>query len=204
MAGAHIWNYQDDVVHVRYPFLTVHCTGTGQRVITLPGKCCAFNLLRYQWAAIDSTHLRFNGQDGTTHIFLVGSKSEIEALLSQDLSELLYMKRIPPRPENTIQLDAVHFDVPIMKLDQWIEEEASETAPEDLIFKPSMLDIDLPETQSPSPSRKRTRKTQGGQHHAKKSQKSTKENGSETPQEIKRQDSSFDVYGVNIVFRKRE
>lgn len=72
MSGAHVWSFTDDVVHVRPPFLTVHCAHAGPRTITLPGRWSAFNLNTDEWVSHDSTSLRFTATDGSTHVFLVG------------------------------------------------------------------------------------------------------------------------------------
>src|SRR5450432_1596474 len=97
MAGAHVFDFHEDVVHVRPPFCTVHCSSAGQRTITLPNKWSAYNLLSGQWAAVDSTNLRFQANDGSTHVFLVGPRVDIEHLLQTKPEDVLHIDRIPPR-----------------------------------------------------------------------------------------------------------
>jgi hypothetical protein len=75
LAGCHVWDYQEDIVHVRPPFLTVHCKNAGQRTIALPDKWAAYNAIAGEWATMDSTNLRFNTTEGTSHVFLVGPLS---------------------------------------------------------------------------------------------------------------------------------
>lgn len=200
LAGAHVWNFQEDVVHVRPPFLTLHASGPGTRTLTLPNKWSAYNLLSGEFVAADSTHLRFQVTDGSTHTFLVGPKPELEAILQRDPDELLRVDHIPPRTENTIRLDMVHFDVPVMKLDEWIEESTGDDMGDDLLFRAPQLDLDAieEEAQASQPAsgpgrRRRRRRGRGG--------------GSEESAHSRREGAdaeSFDDAGINIVFRKRD
>ncbi|MBI3722224.1 MAG: hypothetical protein HY248_06690, partial [Fimbriimonas ginsengisoli] len=41
LAGAHVWSFQDDLAHIRPPFLTVHCGGAGARTLALPDNASA-------------------------------------------------------------------------------------------------------------------------------------------------------------------
>jgi len=200
MAGAHVWNYQGDVVHVRPPFLTIHCAGGGPRTLTLPDKWSAYDLLGGDWATVDATHLTFNANDGSTTTFLVGPRSEIEALLSLDPMTLLTIDEIDPRVENTLKLDAINFDVPIMKLDEWMEETWSDELAEDLLIKPSRLGVEQPDEDEVVPARaSSSRRRRGGRRR-----------GGEEPEPTRREDADrananepFDNLGMNVVFRKR-
>ncbi len=131
LSGAHVWNFQDDVVHVRAPFLTVHCTGTGPRTITLPSNWAAYSLLRDQWVQMESTSVKFHAIDGSTHVFLVGVKSELEALLATSPSDLLTIDDIPTKDENTVRYDLMTFDVQVMALNDWMEGGLPEEVSED-------------------------------------------------------------------------
>lgn len=140
MAGAHVWNFTEDVVHVRAPFLTVHCKGAGQRTITLPQKWSAYDLTEQTWVSTDSTSLRFHGTDGSTHVFMVGVREELEHILSRDPAELLHLETVQRTADNTVRYDAA-FDVPIMRLDEWMEgNEGDEGVGEDLLFKPRLIE----------------------------------------------------------------
>ncbi len=190
MAGAHVWNYQEDVVHVRPPFLTVHCTGAGPRTLTLPSKWAAYNLLTEQWVQMDSTSVRFQAVDGSTHMFLVGIREELEAILSADPATLLQLETLPPMPENTIRFDAASFDVPIMKLDEWIGGTEGDELADDLLFKPRL--IEEPDGESEKVGRRRRRRGRG-------------RDGSEETAGARREGESFDEeLGMSIVFRKRD
>ncbi len=117
-AGAHVYSFSDDVVHVRAPFLTVHCCGDGQRTITLPGKWSAYNLQTGEWAVVDSNSLRFTAADGATFNFLIGPTDEVRRILEADPRQLLHMAELPER-ESNVRIDVSTFDVPIMRLDEW-------------------------------------------------------------------------------------
>lgn len=198
LCGAHVWSVQDDVAHIRPPFLTIHCSGSGVRTIALPNKWSAYNLTTQEWAAQESIHLKFNGNDGSTHLFLVGSHAEIEALLETSPEDLLRVSEIPPRAENTLHLDSILFDVPIMKLGEWVEESWSETMADDLLIKPSMLELESPEESESAASAPRGRRRRGGRRRG----------GSEETSDIRKEGidriPSVADLEMNVVFRKRE
>lgn len=200
MAGAHVWNYQGDVVHVRPPFLTIHCAGGGPRTLTLPDKWSAYDLLGGDWAMVDATHLTFSANDGSTTTFLVGPRSEIEALLSLDPQTLLTIDEIDPRVENTLKLDTLNFDVPIMKLDEWMEESWSEELAEDLLIKPSMLEIEQPDEDEVVPARSgSSRRRRGGRRRGGEEPDASRREGADRSNA----NEPFDDLGMNVVFRKR-
>ncbi len=196
MAGAHIWNFQDDLVHVRPPFLTVHCKEAGARAITLPSKWSAYNLLTKQWAAEDTTHLRFSASAGSTHVFLVGVHSDIERLLSTDPASVLTLEGLPERSENTVRFDAVSFDVPIMRLNEWIEGGVTDEVAEELLFRPKFEEEPTPEPEEAAiPGRRRRRRGGGGR------------GGSEETSSPRREGADRQAFGdleINVMFRKRE
>ncbi|MES1227842.1 MAG: hypothetical protein ABUL72_04170, partial [Armatimonadota bacterium] len=196
MAGAHIWNFQDDVVHVRPPFLVVHCREAGARAITLPSKWSAYNMLTKQWEAEDTTHLRFTANAGSTHVFLVGIHSELEHLLSLDPETLLRMEGLPEQSENTVRLDLVSFDVPIMRLNEWIEGGVTDDVAEELLFRPKFGDEEVaePEETASTGSRRRRRRGRG-------------RGGSEETASARREGADREAYGeleINVMFRKRD
>ncbi len=197
MAGAHIWNFQDDVVHVRPPFLVMHCKDAGARAITLPSKWSAYNLLTKQWATEDTTHLRFTATAGSTHVFLVGIHSDIEQLLSIDPSTVLHMESMPERTENTVRFDTVSFDVPIMRLNEWIEGGVTDEVAEELLFRPTFAEEEEPslEPEEATTGSRRRRRRRGGR------------GGSEETSMARREGADRQAYGdleINVMFRKRE
>ncbi|MBL8047697.1 MAG: hypothetical protein JNJ45_03345 [Chthonomonas sp.] len=186
LAQAHVWNYGDDVVHVRAPFLSITCATSGIRTITLPDKWSAFNLQTGEWASVDSTHLRFTAIAGQTLSFLVGARLELEQILGRKLAQLETVDHIPPRAENTVRLDELNFDVQIVQLDEYMEESWGEDFADDFLLKPSALELDGPALDDDfgrTPERRNRRR--GGR-------------GSE-PRTQQPEPSA----GLNVVFRKR-
>lgn len=195
LAGCHIWNYQEDLVHVRPPFLTVHCKGGGQRTVTLPNKWSAYNPIAGEWAAVESTSLKFTAGDGTSHVFLVGPKVELEQMLERPREELLRLEELPPKPNNTARFDAVGFDVPIVKLDEWIEGGIAEEIVEDWLFKPSLVE-EPPVEEEEEPQRTgRRRRRRGGRGGSEEPLQGPKEFAPAEP---------FDETGMHVTFRKRD
>lgn len=193
MSGAHVWSFTDDVVHVRPPFLTVHCTQGGSKTITLPGRWSAYSLTAGEWATHDSTSLRFHAVDGSTHVFLVGVREEVEALLNADPTTYLHMDALPERHVDTIRFDASEFDVPIMKLDEWMEGTESDDLVDDLLFKPRLLDDVVNETEEQERVGRRRRRRGRGR------------GGDESSSRRRDGESVFDSeVGMEIVFRKRD
>jgi hypothetical protein len=88
--------------------------------LTLPDKHVAYSLTTGGWYGLDAPNVRFAALEGLTHSFLVGPKTEIEHLLATDDVKALTMTDLPPRDAN-VRKDSSNFDVPIMKLDEWIE-----------------------------------------------------------------------------------
>ena len=152
---------------------------------------------------LDATHLQYSANDGSTATFLVGPKAEIESLLTLDPEEVLKVDEIVPRTENTLKLDSMNFDVPIMKLDEWMEESWSEELADDLLIKPSLLDLEPvveEETDTDQAGRRRRRrnpKRRGGEEPDPRRRESADRGQSNT-------NDPFDGLNMNVVFRKRE
>jgi hypothetical protein len=144
MAGVHIWNFQDDVCHVRLPFCTIHSTGSGMRTVALPPKFSAYNLNTSEWMG-DGHSVRMHMPDGTTNVFLVGPREELEHFLNLDPDAVLKMDKLPPRDSNNL-VDASNFDVPLMKLDEWMgSEEPDEMAADEWFLRAPQITEDAPE-----------------------------------------------------------
>lgn len=159
MAGAHVWSFSDDVIHARPPFFTVHCKGTGTRTIALPAKWSAFDLVEEEWIPTEGTSLRFNAIDGETRCFLVGVREELEHMLSLSPDDLLKLDELPQTETNTIRFDAATFDVPIVRLDEWMDSGEGEGIAEELLFKPRLLEEDEEEDEPQSVGRRRRKRT---------------------------------------------
>ncbi|BBO24135.1 MAG: hypothetical protein AMXMBFR19_08020 [Chthonomonadaceae bacterium] len=196
-AGAHVWNFHNDVVHVRPPFLTIHCTGEGQRALALPANFSAYDLLKGDWSTIESATLRFNALDGSTHLFLVGLREELQALLAVSPDDALRMEDIPTRPENTTRFDLDTLDVSIVQLGEWIEGGVPEEISDEWFLKPLATEpfeeapFEEPATEEPGKvgrrrrSRRRPMDSNGGRG---------KSNAPE----------GFDELGLGVMFRKRD
>ena len=200
MAGAHVWNFQEDVVHVRAPFCTVHCSGAGPRALTLPNKYSAYNLLTNEWAAVDSTNLRFTATDGSTHVFLVGPKEDLLNILERDPSTALTMADLPKREANILG-DISNFDVPIMKLDEWMEGGDSEEASEDWFLRPQQI-VEEPEPEDDGSDKiGRRRRRRRGRPERGGTEESSTGRREHTSTSIT---TEFGDLGMNVMFRKRE
>lgn len=193
MSGAHIWNFNDDVVHLRPPFLTVHCANAGNRTIALPSKWWAYNLLQKQWVQTDSTNLRFQATDGSTHVFLVGTHDDIEAILTSDPTELLKISQLPDKLDNNLLGDAASFDIPLMKLNEWMEGGDADEVADEWFLRPQIAEE---ETAAPEPEerngRRRRRRRRGDR------------GGSEETSNMRPEFAGDDDLGISVMFRKRE
>ncbi|HVL38287.1 MAG TPA: hypothetical protein VM328_02740, partial [Fimbriimonadaceae bacterium] len=204
MAGAHVWNFHEDVVHVCAPFMTVHCTGTGQRTITLPSKWSAYNLISREWIQPEGSGLRFHANDGSTHVMLVGVREELEAILQVDPSELLRMEELPPKPDNTVRFDADMFDVPVMKLGEWMEGSADDELADDILLRPHLV-LEEPEQEldQDRPGRRRRRRRRGGGGNGPSMQGEPAEE-SARPRRDGTEEAYVEELGMSVLFRKRD
>ncbi len=201
MAGAHVWDFSDDVVHVRPPFLTVHCKGTGGRTVALPAKDAAYDLQTRRWTTMDGANLRFIGVDGATHSFLVGPKAEIEHLLSIDPAATLRVESLPPRELN-VRKDASDFDVPIMKLGEFMGGAEGEETADEWFLRPNaepeegtVVSAQAEESPDQVGKRRRRRGGRGGRDR--------EDQGSEAAESAPVPAGDADL-GISVVFRKRQ
>lgn len=202
MAGAHVWSFNNDLVHVRPPFLTVHCGGSGQRTITLKDKWVAYNLLARDWAPLDGNCMRFMPMDGMTTNFLVGTRGDVETVLGLDLDELTKVE-VAESQENTVRWDSVMFDVPIVQLDEWVEETWSEELADDLLLKPSLIDNDL--ASEPDTTQAAEDEDERGRRKRRRRRRGRGDDGPEPPRAPRTQQPSSTVEaGIHAMFRKRE
>jgi hypothetical protein len=200
MAGVHVWNFQEDVVHVRPPFCTVHCSGTGPRTLTLPDKFSAYNLLAQEWAAVDSTNLRFTGLDGSTHLFLVGLKEELEHYLSLDPEDLLRMAELPPREAN-VRSDVSNFEVPIVKLDEWIGGAEPDDVADEWFLRPHQVLDEEPAAEQATQERpgRRRRRRRGGRDRV-----GSEESTYARPEPSGSPEMFVEELDLNVMFRRKE
>ena len=206
MAGAHVWNFDDDVVHIRQPFLTVHCTGAGQRTVTLPNNWAAYDAVAGSWATVESNRIKFTAIDGHTYVFFVGAKADIEAMLNADPKALLKLDKLEAREDDTVHWDAVQFDVQIMKLDEWVEETWSEQHADDLLLKPSMLDLDATDAEPEESEEPISRGRRRGRGRGRRRNDRSGRRGSEESANARREgtDKAFEDAGIGVLFRKKQ
>jgi hypothetical protein len=201
MAGAHVWNFHEDVVHVRSPFLTVHCANAGPRTITLPNKFSAYNLVTRQWAGMDSPNIRFTAVDGSTHVFLVGPRVDIEHALSADPTEVLRMENLPPRDAN-MRIDSSNFDVPVMQLGEWMESGDQDEVADEWFLRPQQPVEEPAQAEESSDKVGRRRRRRRGRNG---DREGSEETASARPEPSGAPELSFDDdLGMNVMFRKRD
>ncbi|MDI9640928.1 hypothetical protein QPK87_18375 [Kamptonema cortianum] len=194
-AEGHVWSYENDLVHVRAPFLSVHCNGTGQRTLMLPSKWVAYDLVAGEYMPVENSSIRFKAVDGETRMYVVGTLGDVQTYVNADTDSLRTILEPILRDENTLHWDTVKFDVKIMQLDEWVEETWSEELADDLLLKPSLIeDIDLesvPEEEEPFDSR-------GSGRRRRRRRKPRRDRGDQAA------DQAFGDTGVSVLFRKRD
>ncbi len=169
MAGCHVWNFENDVVHAAAPSLSVHCTETGNRTFTLPSKWVAYNIASEEYMPVENNTVRFKALDGSTSTFVVGTIGDVQNVIKADIETNRKITSPIIRDENTLKWDTVSFDVEIMRLDEWVEEAWSDEMADDLLLKPSLLELDSealmeavePSSSTDSSGRRRRRKRRG-------------------------------------------
>lgn len=198
-AGAHVWSFDNDLVHANAPFVTIHCSGTGGRTLMLPDNWAAYHLDDKEYMPVENNSIKFRAVDGSTHTFLVGTMGDIQSILKADKQELITVTEPIVRAENTLHWDRVNFDVQVMKLDEWVEDNWSEEHADDLLLRPSMMDNDLSEEPSSEiePEREDRGRSTGRRRQRRK-------RGNEREPRRGPSDQQFGETGVSIVFRKRD
>lgn len=203
LAGAHVWNFDDDVVHVKAPYVTIHCKGTGPRTITLPNNWAAYDVMNGEWATVEANSLRFNALDGATYVFYVGIREDIELRIQTVPDSALTLEAIPPRPEDTVHWDSIQFDVEIMKLDEWVEENWTEQHADDFLLKPSLIDVEEPEDDEAEEDRPMS-SGKGRRRGTRRGRRPRGRGAEETSNARKeRADIEFEDAGLGVMFRKK-
>lgn len=199
LAGAHVYDYQEDVVHVNPPFLTVHCGPAGPRTITLPPNWVAYDLQDNEFEQADASSIRFNAPEGSTRNFMIGPQAELETLVSQTLDALLTVEELPEVDPNTLE-DQSLFDIPIMKLGEWMEGELSDDAVEEWLLRPPAVDVPATSTEDAGDARsgRRRRRRRGG--GANQDRHGTEEVVIASISD----DGEDDEFPVSVTFRKRD
>ncbi|MHB8635310.1 MAG: hypothetical protein ACYC96_02440 [Fimbriimonadaceae bacterium] len=198
LAGAHVYDYHEDVVHVNPPFLTVHCGPAGPRTLTLPPNWAAYDLQSDSYEATDASSIRFTAAEGSTRNFMIGPQAELDALVGQPIDDLLTVAELPEVDPNTLE-DHALFDIPIMKLGEWMEGDLSDDAVEEWLLRPPAVETatDTGDDTSDGRSgrRRRRRRGQGGGDRQGSEEVVSNNRASNEP------DNDFPV---SVTFRKRE
>lgn len=198
MAGAHVYDFTDDVVHVREPFLTVHCTGTGHRTVSLPDKASLYDLSAGEFLGDDQAHVRFYALDGSTHNFLFGAREEIEELLKRDPADILRVEALPPR-ESNVRSDQSAFDVPIMKLGEFMSGAQNDDVAEEWFLRP--LAEETEEEEAPAQATESSGEV--GKRRRRRGGRDRDHNDRPQRQSAPASSGSNDELGMAVVFRKR-
>lgn len=192
LAGAHLYNVQEDAVHVSPPFISVHTRAGGQRTIPLPPNCTAYDLHTQNWANLDGSSVRFSAADNSTYNFLFGSKEEVDRLLHLKQSELLHIEQLPPRDLNVKTQDD-NLDIPIMRLADYMEGSLTEEDAEEWLLKPIATEPEFTDADSfPAPPQRDRGRRRGR----------TRPNG-RNGQDRPKPDAFSEEAGVSAFFRKR-
>lgn len=198
LAGCHVWNFENDVVHASAPSLSVHCTETGSRTLTLPSKWVAYNIATQEYMPVENNTVKFKALDGSTATFVVGTIGDVQNIINNDFESNRRIASPIIRNENTLKWDTVSFDVEIMRLDEWVEESWTEEMADDLLLKPSLLEVDSealleevePTVSRDSSGRRRRRKRRGDRDDRRDFKRESAEQQAED--------------AIGVLFRKRD
>ena len=72
------------------------------------------------------------------------------------------MTELPPKKENQLREDGFAFDVPIMKLGDWIESSGSDEVADEWVLRPQQILEDLPDPEAEKIGKRRGRKRSRG------------------------------------------
>lgn len=80
-AGVHVWNHQNDLTHVRAPWLHIHALKAGTRVLTFPERCSVYDLQAGEVVAENTHQYRLFMQEGESKLLIAVPVAALEALL---------------------------------------------------------------------------------------------------------------------------
>lgn len=109
VAGVRVWDSNDDVSHVRPPFVTVHSARGGRRTLDIPTGQEMRDALEGQPA-----ETAFSAQDGGTKLFLVGTSAELAVLQTAQMPappEIRMPEIEKPQPIPETRIPLFTFDV---------------------------------------------------------------------------------------------
>lgn len=80
-AGVHVWNYQNDLTHVRPPWVHIHAKKAGTRVLTFPERCSVYDLQAGEIVAENTHQHRLFMQEGESKLLIAAPVAALNALL---------------------------------------------------------------------------------------------------------------------------
>ncbi len=195
MANVHTWTTDGDAVHINPPLVAIHSKESGNKVIHFPKKLDVYDFLNKKWVSLNTNQYKFESKKGKSYLFYIGEKSKLEKILQEDVLDTLKIESIPEQEENTADIASYNFDVPIMKLDEWMTESSTIDSDEKYILSTTAIeeedvfweDGDIVIESNESDDVKNERR-------GKRRRNSSKD---------KAKDTFCDSYGMNVMFRKR-
>jgi len=130
LSGVHVWNYHGDVVHARPPFLSIHYSGNGHRIATLPDRWHAYDPLHKEMISEDATHLKSDASDGASQVLVVGEEADVMRITKANKEEALAIALYAQVEDESSPIDHSDQSVPLIEVgDEPISEEFEEKKP---------------------------------------------------------------------------
>jgi outer membrane biosynthesis protein TonB len=117
LAGVHVWSYHGDVVHARPPFLSIHYSGTGHRIATLPDRWHAYDPLHKELIGEDATHLRSDATDGASQVLYVGEEADVMRLSAAQSTDALDISLFTEVEFESESQEIAELDVPLIDVE---------------------------------------------------------------------------------------
>lgn len=165
LAGVHVWNYHGDVVHAREPFLSIHYSGTGHRIATLPDRWHAYDPLHKEMVSEDATHLKSDASDGASQVLIVGEEADVIRVVRANKDESLAIGQYSEVEYEPEQVEHGDQSVPLIEVAEELEVEPVKTKPAKATKKPA---------RAKPAQRKAVAKKEGGKPKEKRAEKPAK------------------------------
>lgn len=117
LSGVHVWNYHGDVVHARPPFLSIHYSGTGHRIATLPDRWHAYDPLRKEMISEDATHLKSDASDGASQVLVVGEEADVLRIARANKEDALKIELFTQIEDEAEPVEHGEQSVPLIEVD---------------------------------------------------------------------------------------
>lgn len=97
-AGVHIWNHENDLTHVRAPWLHIHGVKAGSRVLTFPERCSLYDLQAGEVLAENTLQHALFVQVGESKRLIAAPAAALETLLQgEKWLPQAFIERTPPQ-----------------------------------------------------------------------------------------------------------